>query len=166
MSELERFVSSLAAQRVSHEREQASRRVAVHPQQLEPCKAAARVVQEFVFHSIFACPVSKDQSTRDNPPMLLPCGHVLCRVPPRRPPTRHPSAPLHPLSLCSGEQRSPACTVLHGDNAAWPHAKQDTAATPFPHPSSSRSSGCSQDCSLQVFIPFHQAGRHVQADSQ
>jgi E3 ubiquitin-protein transferase RMND5 len=36
--------------------------------------------QEFVFHSIFACPVSKDQSTVDNPPMLLPCGHVLCRV--------------------------------------------------------------------------------------
>ena len=37
-------------------------------------------LQEFVFHSIFACPVSKDQSTDDNPPMLLPCGHVLCRV--------------------------------------------------------------------------------------
>jgi hypothetical protein len=36
--------------------------------------------KEFVFHSIFACPVSKDQSTVDNPPMLLPCGHVLCRV--------------------------------------------------------------------------------------
>jgi len=36
--------------------------------------------QEFVFHSIFACPVSKDQSTDSNPPMLLPCGHVLCQV--------------------------------------------------------------------------------------
>lgn len=33
---------------------------------------------EFVFHSTFACPVSKDQSTPDNPPKLLPCGHVLC----------------------------------------------------------------------------------------
>lgn len=33
---------------------------------------------EFVFHSIFACPVSRDQSTPDNPPMLLPCNHVLC----------------------------------------------------------------------------------------
>lgn len=33
---------------------------------------------EFVFHSIFACPVSKDQSGVDNPPMLLPCNHVLC----------------------------------------------------------------------------------------
>lgn len=35
---------------------------------------------EFVFHSIFACPVSKHQSTPENPPMLLPCGHVLCKV--------------------------------------------------------------------------------------
>lgn len=33
---------------------------------------------EFVFHSIFACPVSRDQSTSDNPPVLLPCNHVLC----------------------------------------------------------------------------------------
>jgi E3 ubiquitin-protein transferase RMND5 len=35
--------------------------------------------REFVFHSIFACPVSREQSTHDNPPMMLPCGHVLCR---------------------------------------------------------------------------------------
>ncbi|KAL3680446.1 hypothetical protein R1sor_023402 [Riccia sorocarpa] len=35
--------------------------------------------KEFQFHSIFACPVSKDPSTADNPPMLMPCGHVLCK---------------------------------------------------------------------------------------
>ena len=35
--------------------------------------------QEFVFHSIFACPVSRDQSTPENPPTMLPCGHVLCK---------------------------------------------------------------------------------------
>lgn len=35
--------------------------------------------KEFQFHSIFACPVSKDQSTTENPPMLMPCGHVLCK---------------------------------------------------------------------------------------
>ncbi|EIE20259.1 hypothetical protein COCSUDRAFT_37929 [Coccomyxa subellipsoidea C-169] len=34
---------------------------------------------EFVFHSVFACPVSREQSTAENPPMLLPCGHVLCK---------------------------------------------------------------------------------------
>ncbi|KAF5842388.1 CTLH/CRA C-terminal to lish motif domain-containing protein [Dunaliella salina] len=33
---------------------------------------------EFVFHPIFACPVSKDHATPDNPPVLLPCNHVLC----------------------------------------------------------------------------------------
>lgn len=35
--------------------------------------------KEYQFHSIFACPVSKEQSTADNPPMLMPCGHVLCK---------------------------------------------------------------------------------------
>jgi len=35
--------------------------------------------REYYFHSIFACPVSKDQSTKENPPMMLPCGHVLSR---------------------------------------------------------------------------------------
>ncbi|KZP24842.1 hypothetical protein FIBSPDRAFT_918682 [Athelia psychrophila] len=29
------------------------------------------------YHSIFACPVSKEQSTERNPPMMMPCGHVL-----------------------------------------------------------------------------------------
>lgn len=32
---------------------------------------------EFNFHSIFACPVSKEMTDQDNPPLLLPCGHVL-----------------------------------------------------------------------------------------
>ncbi|KAK4053885.1 hypothetical protein OIO90_003722 [Microbotryomycetes sp. JL221] len=31
------------------------------------------------YHSIFACPVSKEQSTFANPPMLLRCGHVIAR---------------------------------------------------------------------------------------
>ena len=29
------------------------------------------------FHSIFVCPVSKEQSTKHNPPMMLPCCHVI-----------------------------------------------------------------------------------------
>lgn len=32
---------------------------------------------ELRFHSVFTCPVSKEAATADNPPMMLPCGHVL-----------------------------------------------------------------------------------------
>ncbi|GAV64652.1 CLTH domain-containing protein/zf-RING_LisH domain-containing protein [Cephalotus follicularis] len=35
--------------------------------------------KDFQFHSVFVCPVSKDQSTDENPPMLMTCGHVLCK---------------------------------------------------------------------------------------
>ncbi|POW01763.1 hypothetical protein PSTT_12243 [Puccinia striiformis] len=34
---------------------------------------------EFRFHSVFACPVSKEQSTESNPPMMMPCGHVIAK---------------------------------------------------------------------------------------
>ncbi|KAI7742975.1 hypothetical protein M8C21_014002, partial [Ambrosia artemisiifolia] len=34
---------------------------------------------EFQFHSVFVCPVSRDQGSEDNPPMLMSCGHVLCK---------------------------------------------------------------------------------------
>lgn len=33
----------------------------------------------YKFHSIFVCPVSKEQATDDNPPMMLPCGHVIAQ---------------------------------------------------------------------------------------
>lgn len=29
------------------------------------------------FHNIFVCPVSKEQTTEENPPMMLQCGHIL-----------------------------------------------------------------------------------------
>jgi CTLH/CRA C-terminal to LisH motif domain len=31
------------------------------------------------YHSIFACPVSKEQSTEQNPPMMMSCGHVVTK---------------------------------------------------------------------------------------
>lgn len=29
------------------------------------------------FHSVFVCPVSKEQATDTNPPLMLSCGHVI-----------------------------------------------------------------------------------------
>ncbi|KAH9946207.1 uncharacterized protein BXZ73DRAFT_86381 [Epithele typhae] len=34
---------------------------------------------EHTYHSVFACPVSKEQSTEDNPPMMLFCGHAVTK---------------------------------------------------------------------------------------
>ncbi|XP_065828582.1 E3 ubiquitin-protein ligase RMND5A-like [Oscarella lobularis] len=34
---------------------------------------------EQLYHSIFACPIMKQQSTSENPPMRLSCGHVISR---------------------------------------------------------------------------------------
>ena len=34
---------------------------------------------EFAFRSTFSCPVSREVATASNPPLLLPCGHVICR---------------------------------------------------------------------------------------
>lgn len=33
----------------------------------------------YQFHSVFVCPVSKEQSTDENPPMMMPCRHVICK---------------------------------------------------------------------------------------
>lgn len=35
--------------------------------------------EDLRYHSVFACPVSKEQATDENPPMMMPCGHVVCK---------------------------------------------------------------------------------------
>ncbi|RMX69720.1 hypothetical protein DD238_001700 [Peronospora effusa] len=37
------------------------------------------IAKELRFHNVFSCPVSKEESTPDNPPTMLKCGHVICR---------------------------------------------------------------------------------------
>ena len=37
------------------------------------------LLNEMKFHSVFICPVTKEASTEDNPPMLLTCGHVISK---------------------------------------------------------------------------------------
>lgn len=35
--------------------------------------------ERMLYHSIFVCPVAKEQTTEANPPMMIPCGHVLAK---------------------------------------------------------------------------------------
>ena len=37
------------------------------------------IQDEHRYHSLFVCPVSKEQSSETNPAMLLKCGHMLCK---------------------------------------------------------------------------------------
>jgi hypothetical protein len=48
-------------------------------QALKQLPVPVELGKEFQFHSIFVCPVSRDQGSEENPPMLLPCLHVLCK---------------------------------------------------------------------------------------
>jgi len=35
--------------------------------------------RSMIYHAIFVCPVSKEQTTENNPPMMMPCGHVVAK---------------------------------------------------------------------------------------
>ncbi|GMI73358.1 hypothetical protein like AT4G37880 [Hibiscus trionum] len=47
-------------------------------QEMKQLPVPVELGKELQFHSIFVCPVSRDQDSEENPPMLMPCLHVLC----------------------------------------------------------------------------------------
>jgi len=46
---------------------------------LEELPAEIPLRPECQFHSVFSCPVSRELATKDNPPTLLKCGHMVLR---------------------------------------------------------------------------------------
>ncbi|KAF2859310.1 hypothetical protein K470DRAFT_219399 [Piedraia hortae CBS 480.64] len=60
--------------------------------------------EKFRFHSIFVCPISKQQSTDKNPPTLLKCGHVLAQE------------SVHQLSRNRASAKCPYCSADLGIN--------------------------------------------------
>ena len=44
-----------------------------------PVPTELKLDPELVFHSTFVCPVSKEVATLNNPPIMLPCGHLIAK---------------------------------------------------------------------------------------
>jgi E3 ubiquitin-protein transferase RMND5 len=44
-----------------------------------PIPTQLKLDPQFKFHSTFVCPVSKEVATPENPPMMLPCGHLIAK---------------------------------------------------------------------------------------
>ena len=65
---------------------------------------------KYAFHSIFSCPVSREQSSPTNPPVLLRCGHVICRSSMNRIP-KHGS--VFKCPTCPMEQKEEDTRVLY-----------------------------------------------------
>ncbi|TIC03025.1 hypothetical protein E3Q16_03237 [Wallemia mellicola] len=54
---------------------------------------------KYKFHSVFTCPISKEQTSESNPPMMLTCGHVVA------------NESLSKLSKGGGRVKCPYCPI-------------------------------------------------------
>uniref|UniRef100_A0A7S1U8N9 RING-Gid-type domain-containing protein n=1 Tax=Phaeomonas parva TaxID=124430 RepID=A0A7S1U8N9_9STRA len=63
----------------------------------ERLPAEVALPPEFTFHSLFSCPVTRDEADRDNPPVVLRCGHVILR------------SSLAKLTRVGGRVKCPTC---------------------------------------------------------
>eukprot|EP00040_Diaphanoeca_grandis_P000876 m.16727 g.16727 ORF g.16727 m.16727 type:complete len:390 (+) comp11171_c0_seq1:241-1410(+) len=65
---------------------------------------------ERFYHSVFTCPVSRETACNKNPPMRLPCGHVLCQDSIKK--IAKGSRRLFKCTYCPQEQTINEATVL------------------------------------------------------
>eukprot|EP00051_Salpingoeca_urceolata_P032611 m.16528 g.16528 ORF g.16528 m.16528 type:complete len:390 (+) comp5271_c0_seq1:169-1338(+) len=63
------------------------------------------------YHTVFTCPVSREQSTQLNPPMRLPCGHAICLESLRR--LAKGARRRFKCTYCPSEQTLAEATELH-----------------------------------------------------
>lgn len=85
----------------------------------QPAGLSLDLGREFAFHSLIVCPVSREVCTRENPPVLLVCGHVVSDASAKRlsqmraangPPLRALKCPI-----CHKDQRYNETRVLNID---------------------------------------------------
>jgi hypothetical protein len=77
---------------------------------------------------VFACPVARDQSSPDNPPMILPCGCVEPVAPTGNAPpvaylTAHRSFVSRPAGLCCASSPSRSLRGATGACSSAPTAR-------------------------------------------
>lgn len=87
-----------------------------HPPPPCPPQVALNLGNEHAYRSVFICPVTRVAATKENPPVLLGCGHAICMEAMRSLPRRR-GVYVHTLpSLCGPPTRrllGPALTPLH-----------------------------------------------------
>ncbi|CAM0955055.1 unnamed protein product [Alopecurus aequalis] len=66
---------------------------------------------EFQYHSVFVCPVLREQSSDENPPMLMPCGHAVSKQSIMK--LSKSSSRTFKCPYCPSEAAASQCKQLH-----------------------------------------------------